>query len=791
MATTAPDPRKPRHRAGSTRSSPTGGRAPAAPIEDREPATGRPLMTLRGSTPDDVARAAAAAAGRPAGVGGDELPGARARSSAAPPRSTRPIAPSSGPGPSARPARPQQDAPRAELRRPARSSNAATMPFAAVRLARADRRARAGCRWSAGSRSGSSARSRRGTRRGARACASSPRRSRSATPSSSSPIRRRRSVGGAIFAAVFREAGLPEGLLQVVIGGADVGEAIVTDPNVNRRLVHRLDGRRAARRGARRRAAQEGLASSSAATTRSSCSTTPTSRRPPSAGAFSSFQFQGQVCFATGRHIVHRERRRRRTSTCSTEKAEAPAPRRPVPRGRGARPDRQREAARARRRDRPALGRRAAPASSSAARTTACSTARRCSPTSRPDRRRGRDEIFGPVAPVVGVRHRRGGARARQRQRVRPGRRGLLALDLARPGARPPHPRGHGPRQRPDRQRRGDHPVRRDGRVRQRRRYGGAANCDDVHRVAVGHRPRRARRTRPATEPRRGIDHRGRAARRRLDGDRVARRLGGRLPGPRGDAGARPRGGPRRSTTSPTRWPAACSRATSRSSASSSTTSPTRTSRRSSAASRTRRRPAATSSSPAARSAIAEREHSYVRLLRSMRAAAVDLRRQRPRRPGRQRGDAPPRRGDARLRRRGRPPLAARRRRAGGRRRQRGGHRVDGRGAGRPGPPADRVPGRAGVAVRRARAAGRLPPRPGRARASRSTSGSSSSTGLRPEGGALGDRHAARRRGARSPRSAAPTTCSRSAPCSGSPSSASTSRARSRSPASTTSRSRR
>ena len=29
-----------------------------------------------------------------------------------------------------------------------------------------------------------------------------------------------------------------------------------------------------------------------------------------SAGAYSSFQFQGQVCFATGRHIVHRARGR-------------------------------------------------------------------------------------------------------------------------------------------------------------------------------------------------------------------------------------------------------------------------------------------------------------------------------------------------------------------------------------------------------------------------------------------------------------------------------------------------
>ena len=33
---------------------------------------------------------------------------------------------------------------------------------------------------------------------------------------------------------------------------------------------------------------------------------TPTSTAAASAGAYASFQFQGQVCFATGRHIVHR-----------------------------------------------------------------------------------------------------------------------------------------------------------------------------------------------------------------------------------------------------------------------------------------------------------------------------------------------------------------------------------------------------------------------------------------------------------------------------------------------------
>src|SRR3954454_10109084 len=39
--------------------------------------------------------------------------------------------------------------------------------------------------------------------------------------------------GGVAFARIFEEAGLPAGLLAVLPGGADVGEAMVTDPGVN------------------------------------------------------------------------------------------------------------------------------------------------------------------------------------------------------------------------------------------------------------------------------------------------------------------------------------------------------------------------------------------------------------------------------------------------------------------------------------------------------------------------------------------------------------------------------
>jgi len=111
--------------------------------------------------------------------------------------------------------------------------------------------------------------------------------------------------GGAMFAAVFREAGLPEGLLQVVLGGADVGEALVTDPNVD--VVSFTGSTAAGRRvgalagGLLKKVALE-LGGNNALVVLDDADLDAAA----SAGAYSSFQFQGQVCFAVGRHIVHR-----------------------------------------------------------------------------------------------------------------------------------------------------------------------------------------------------------------------------------------------------------------------------------------------------------------------------------------------------------------------------------------------------------------------------------------------------------------------------------------------------
>ena len=111
-------------------------------------------------------------------------------------------------------------------------------------------------------------------------------------------------VGGAMFAAVFREAGLPEGLLQVVVGGADVGEALVTDPNIpvvsftGSTAVGRRVGQLAG--GMLKKVSLE-LGGNNAFIVLDDADLDAAT----AAGAFSAFQFQGQVCFAAGRHLVH------------------------------------------------------------------------------------------------------------------------------------------------------------------------------------------------------------------------------------------------------------------------------------------------------------------------------------------------------------------------------------------------------------------------------------------------------------------------------------------------------
>jgi benzaldehyde dehydrogenase (NAD) len=110
--------------------------------------------------------------------------------------------------------------------------------------------------------------------------------------------------GGVVLARVFEEAGLPDGLLHVLPGGVDTGEAVVTDPAI--RLVSftgsTAAGRRVAELAARllKRVHLE-LGGNSALIVLDDVDLD----RAVSAGAWGSFLHQGQICMTTGRHLVH------------------------------------------------------------------------------------------------------------------------------------------------------------------------------------------------------------------------------------------------------------------------------------------------------------------------------------------------------------------------------------------------------------------------------------------------------------------------------------------------------
>jgi benzaldehyde dehydrogenase (NAD) len=112
-------------------------------------------------------------------------------------------------------------------------------------------------------------------------------------------------TGGVVIARLFEEAGLPKGLLHVLPGGADVGEAVVKDPSV--RMVTFTGSTAVGRRvgeiagGLLKRVVLE-LGGNNVMIVCDDADVALAS----SAGAWGSFLHQGQICMTTGRHIVHR-----------------------------------------------------------------------------------------------------------------------------------------------------------------------------------------------------------------------------------------------------------------------------------------------------------------------------------------------------------------------------------------------------------------------------------------------------------------------------------------------------
>jgi benzaldehyde dehydrogenase (NAD) len=113
-------------------------------------------------------------------------------------------------------------------------------------------------------------------------------------------------AGGILFARVFEEAGLPDGVLHVMAGGAEVGQALAADPNVamvaftGSTAAGRAVGETAGR--TLKRAALE-LGGNSPLIVLADADVELAS----SAGAFGSFLHQGQICMATSRHLVHED----------------------------------------------------------------------------------------------------------------------------------------------------------------------------------------------------------------------------------------------------------------------------------------------------------------------------------------------------------------------------------------------------------------------------------------------------------------------------------------------------
>jgi benzaldehyde dehydrogenase (NAD) len=109
--------------------------------------------------------------------------------------------------------------------------------------------------------------------------------------------------GGVVIARVFEEAGLPEGLLHVLPGGADTGEAVVTEPLV--RVVSFTGSTAAGRRvgelaGRLLKRVHLELGGNSALVILDDADLD----LAASAGAWGSFLHQGQICMTTGRHLV-------------------------------------------------------------------------------------------------------------------------------------------------------------------------------------------------------------------------------------------------------------------------------------------------------------------------------------------------------------------------------------------------------------------------------------------------------------------------------------------------------
>jgi benzaldehyde dehydrogenase (NAD) len=111
-------------------------------------------------------------------------------------------------------------------------------------------------------------------------------------------------TGGVTIARVFEEAGLPPGVLQMLPGGVDVGEALITHPLV--RVISFTGSTNAGRRvgelaGKHLKRVHLELGGNSAMIVLDDADVD----QAVSLAAFGTFFHQGEICMTTGRHLVH------------------------------------------------------------------------------------------------------------------------------------------------------------------------------------------------------------------------------------------------------------------------------------------------------------------------------------------------------------------------------------------------------------------------------------------------------------------------------------------------------
>jgi benzaldehyde dehydrogenase (NAD) len=110
--------------------------------------------------------------------------------------------------------------------------------------------------------------------------------------------------GGVVLAQALAEAGLPSGVFTMVVGGSEVGEAIVEDPQVN--MISFTGSSAVGKRigglaGPKLKKLALELGGNSAFIVLDDADV----ERASSAGAWGSFHHQGQICMAASRHLVH------------------------------------------------------------------------------------------------------------------------------------------------------------------------------------------------------------------------------------------------------------------------------------------------------------------------------------------------------------------------------------------------------------------------------------------------------------------------------------------------------